>query len=232
MIIASKGAAGVTGAGLATLAGGLASHRPELRRRRRPDRRHRPVHVRGSGADQLRRQRGRDGAGRHLDRARSTATRSTAVLAGKRPVRRAHDARRGPLRRRPVLDDPGGRRPCGGGAPALAGGRVDQVQAEPCDGGALSASVRGAPAWRLSRCSIGSVESPVKIISCSAWARRTTSSGIAAPLGTQPGRVARRRWPRRRRRGRRRSVLRPARPRPGAGRGRTRSVRGRRTRSR
>lgn len=30
MIIASKGAAGVTGAGLATLAGGLASHRPDL----------------------------------------------------------------------------------------------------------------------------------------------------------------------------------------------------------
>jgi aerobic C4-dicarboxylate transport protein len=30
MIVASKGAAGVTGAGLATLAGGLASHRPDL----------------------------------------------------------------------------------------------------------------------------------------------------------------------------------------------------------
>ena len=30
MIIASKGAAGVTGAGLATLAGGLSAHRPEL----------------------------------------------------------------------------------------------------------------------------------------------------------------------------------------------------------
>ena len=30
MMIASKGAAGVTGAGLATLAGGLSSHRPEL----------------------------------------------------------------------------------------------------------------------------------------------------------------------------------------------------------
>ncbi len=30
MIIASKGAAGVTGAGLATLAGGLAAHRPDL----------------------------------------------------------------------------------------------------------------------------------------------------------------------------------------------------------
>jgi aerobic C4-dicarboxylate transport protein len=30
MILASKGAAGVTGAGLATLAGGLQAHRPEL----------------------------------------------------------------------------------------------------------------------------------------------------------------------------------------------------------
>jgi aerobic C4-dicarboxylate transport protein len=30
MIVASKGAAGVTGAGLATLGGGLASHRPDL----------------------------------------------------------------------------------------------------------------------------------------------------------------------------------------------------------
>jgi aerobic C4-dicarboxylate transport protein len=30
MILASKGAAGVTGAGLATLAGGLSAHRPEL----------------------------------------------------------------------------------------------------------------------------------------------------------------------------------------------------------
>jgi aerobic C4-dicarboxylate transport protein len=30
MIIASKGAAGVTGAGLATLAGGLSTHRPDL----------------------------------------------------------------------------------------------------------------------------------------------------------------------------------------------------------
>jgi aerobic C4-dicarboxylate transport protein len=30
MIVASKGAAGVTGAGLATLAGALQSHRPEL----------------------------------------------------------------------------------------------------------------------------------------------------------------------------------------------------------
>ena len=30
MIVASKGAAGVSGAGLATLAGGLQSHRPEL----------------------------------------------------------------------------------------------------------------------------------------------------------------------------------------------------------
>ena len=59
MMIASKGAAGVTGAGLATLAGGLQSHRPGPGRRRRPDRRHRPLHVRGPRADQLRRQRRR-----------------------------------------------------------------------------------------------------------------------------------------------------------------------------
>jgi aerobic C4-dicarboxylate transport protein len=30
MVVASKGAAGVTGAGLATLAGGLSTHRPDL----------------------------------------------------------------------------------------------------------------------------------------------------------------------------------------------------------
>ena len=53
-------------------------------RRRRPDRRHRPLHVRGAGADQLRRQRRRHGADRHLDR-RS----------------RPRPARRGAGRRRP-----------------------------------------------------------------------------------------------------------------------------------
>jgi aerobic C4-dicarboxylate transport protein len=80
MIIASKGAAGVTGAGLATLAGGLrAPARPA--RRRRPHRRHRPVHVRGARADQLRRQRRRHGAGRHLDR-RLDRDQLDRVLAG------------------------------------------------------------------------------------------------------------------------------------------------------
>ena len=68
MIIASKGAAGVTGAGLATLAGGLSSHRPEL--------------LDGVGLivgidrfmseararHQLRRQLGRDHPGRPVDR--------------------------------------------------------------------------------------------------------------------------------------------------------------------
>ena len=84
MMIASKGAAGVTGAGMATLAGGLSSHRPELRRRRRPDRRHRPLHVRGPGADQLRRQLGRHGADRPLDRQRRPA-RLDRVLGGEEP---------------------------------------------------------------------------------------------------------------------------------------------------
>ncbi len=46
MIVASKGAAGVTGAGLATLAGGLQSHRPGLLDGVGAHRGHRPVHVR------------------------------------------------------------------------------------------------------------------------------------------------------------------------------------------
>ena len=76
MIIASKGAAGVTGAGLATLAGGLLAP-PGAARGRRLHRRHRPVHVRGARPDQLRRQLGGHGAGRSLDRAPSTAASST-----------------------------------------------------------------------------------------------------------------------------------------------------------
>ena len=93
MVIASKGAAGVTGAGLATLAGGLASHRPEL--------------LDGVGLIV--------GIDRFMSEARaltnfagnSVATvligtwtggvdreQLDAVLAGDRPVRRDHDARR------------------------------------------------------------------------------------------------------------------------------------------
>ena len=75
MIVASKGAAGVTGAGLATLAGGLQSHRPELLGGRRTDRGHRPLHVRGPGGDQLLRQRRRDRADRHMGRRDRQATR-------------------------------------------------------------------------------------------------------------------------------------------------------------
>ena len=82
--IASKGAAGVTGAGLATLAGGLQSHRPELVDGVGPDRRHRPVHVRGPRAHQLRRQLRRHRADRHwtdgIDRERFDR-----VLAGELP---------------------------------------------------------------------------------------------------------------------------------------------------
>ena len=40
---------------------------PRTGRRRRPDRRHRPLHERGPRPDQLRGQRGRHGPGRHLD---------------------------------------------------------------------------------------------------------------------------------------------------------------------
>ena len=66
MIIASKGAAGVTGAGLATLAAGLQAHAPGAAGRRRHDRRHRPLHVRGPRPDQLHRQRRRHRPDRHL----------------------------------------------------------------------------------------------------------------------------------------------------------------------
>ena len=67
MMIASKGAAGVTGAGLATLAGGLSLAPPRAARRRRPDRRHRPVHVGGPRRDQLRGQLGGHHPGRPVD---------------------------------------------------------------------------------------------------------------------------------------------------------------------
>ncbi len=84
MIIASKGAAGVTGAGLATLAGGLAVAPPRPGGRRRPDRRYRPVHVRGPRADQLRGQLGGHRADRLLDR-RLRPRAPRPVLEGREP---------------------------------------------------------------------------------------------------------------------------------------------------
>ena len=94
MIIASKGAAGVTGAGLAALAGGLRAP-PRPGRRRRADRRHRPVHVRGPRGHQLLRQRGGHGADRQVGRrVRPGAGQPRAQRRG--PVRRGdHDRRRG-----------------------------------------------------------------------------------------------------------------------------------------
>ena len=97
MIIASKGAAGVAGAGLATLAAGLQAHAPPAAGRRGHDRRHRPVHVRGARPDQLHRQRRRHGADRHLGQGDRRRTRGPCP--GRcRAVRRRDDAGR-PLRR-------------------------------------------------------------------------------------------------------------------------------------
>ncbi len=88
MIIASKGAAGVTGAGLATLAGGLQSHRPDL-----VDGVGLIVGIdrfmsRGPRADQLRRQRRRHRPHRHwtkeIDRERMSR-----VLSGQKPFNEA-----------------------------------------------------------------------------------------------------------------------------------------------
>ena len=94
MMIASKGAAGVTGAGPGDPGRRPAVAPPRPGRRRRPDRRHRPVHVRGPGADQLRRQRGGDRADRHLDR-RVRPGPGQGRTGRRGPVRRVDDARRG-----------------------------------------------------------------------------------------------------------------------------------------
>ena len=59
MIVASKGAAGVSGAGLATLAGGLQAHRPDMLDGIGLIVGYRPVHVRGPRGHQLLRQRRR-----------------------------------------------------------------------------------------------------------------------------------------------------------------------------
>ena len=93
MIIASKGAAGVTGAGLATLAGGLSAHRPDLLDGvglivgiDRFMSEARAVTNFAGNAD-------RHGAGGHLDQ--GTRPRSAGGRAVRRaPVRRGHDARR------------------------------------------------------------------------------------------------------------------------------------------
>ena len=95
MIVASKGAAGVTGAGLATLGGGLAVAPPRPGPRRRPDRRRRPVHVRSPRPDQLLRQRRRHPGHRHLGQGNRPAPAWTVCWpAG--AVRRDHHA--GPRR--------------------------------------------------------------------------------------------------------------------------------------
>ena len=190
MIIASKGAAGVSGAGLATLAGGLVLAPPGAARRRRPDRRHRPVHVRGPGADELRGQLGGHGADRPLDG--DLQPRAARPRPGRRrPVRRADDARRGPLRGRAQLRrspastrvDPDDRaQAVAAQAVSSQRSRLNRAMAARCRGQVSAARASGS--W--SRCSNGSVESPVKIISCSAWARRTTSSGIQHSSARSP----------------------------------------------
>lgn len=99
MIVASKGAAGVSGAGLATLAAWAPVAPPGAGRRGRVHRRHRPVHVRGPRADQLRGQRRRHRADRPLDRrVRRRPVAPGALRRG--PVQRGHPAGRPAARRR------------------------------------------------------------------------------------------------------------------------------------
>ena len=103
MIIASKGAAGVSGAGLATLAGRPPGARAAAGGRRRPHRRHRPLHVRGPRADQLHRQRGGHRPDRHLDQGNRPGPGGPRARSA-RTVRRGNHARPprpGQPRRRP-----------------------------------------------------------------------------------------------------------------------------------
>ena len=93
MMIASKGAAGVTGAGLAILTGGLTVAPARSGRRGRSDRRHRPVHVRGPRGDQLLRQRGRHRADWQVGRRVRQGEGRAGAQRG-RPVRRVRHARR------------------------------------------------------------------------------------------------------------------------------------------
>ena len=93
MIVASKGAAGVTRCGPGDAGRRPAEPPPRPARRRRPDRRHRPVHVRGPRGDQLLGQRGRDGAGRLVDQDHRQGQ-GRLGAARRRPVRRADDGRR------------------------------------------------------------------------------------------------------------------------------------------
>ena len=109
MIIASKGAAGVSGAGLATLAGGLQSHRPDLVARRRLHRRHRPPDERGPRADELRRQR----------RSRRCSSARGSGRDRPQPVHRACWPATGPFDEASMIDDDDAA-PTAVGAPARA----------------------------------------------------------------------------------------------------------------
>ena len=110
MVLTSKGAAGVTGAGLVTLAASLQAFGGEFFTRRgdrgghRADRRHRPGDERGPGADERDRQLRRDAGDRAVERRagpRAPAGRARRPVADRRrhgaaPRRAARRSRRRP----------------------------------------------------------------------------------------------------------------------------------------
>lgn len=115
LLVASKGAAGVTGAGLATLAAWSPVAQARPGGRHRPDRRHRPLHERGARPDELRGQRRRHGADRHLDegdrpRPRRPGARRTDPLRREDAPRRRRERRGRRLRGRPRGGPRAGRR--------------------------------------------------------------------------------------------------------------------------
>ena len=118
MILTSKGAAGITGAGLVTLVASLQAFGGQFftgrvdRRRHRARGRHRPRHERGPRADELHRQRRRDDGDRQVaGRARRRALPGGAARPGDRrhATSSARCAARTSTARRPARRLPGPR---------------------------------------------------------------------------------------------------------------------------
>ena len=85
LLLTSKGAAGVTGSGFIVLAATLVVARHRAGRQHRADPRGRPVHVRGTGADQSGRQRRRHHRGREMGGRARRGAHARAPQSGDRP---------------------------------------------------------------------------------------------------------------------------------------------------
>ncbi len=196
MMVASKGAAGVTGAGMATLAGGLSSHRPDL--------------VDGVGLIV--------GIDRFMSECRAltnfagNAVATVLIGSWTGGVDRAQLDRvlagEDPFDEATMVDDHGAPEPArveapeaaasaaGEKAPALAGPVADRPQPVTASSSRLwrarcaraSASRCSSGVGSASNSSNGRHERPVNSTSCSAWARRSCAAPTSYPSSARPSR--------------------------------------------